>query len=295
MSSNEPWTIGRLLTWTTDYLKRHQSESPRLDAEVLLAKSRGCQRIDLYTSYDQLPAESELDQFRQLVKRRAAGSPVAYLVGEREFFSLPFKVSPDVLIPRPETEHLVIELLDLAKAKGAAGRLELADVGTGSGIIAVCAAKHLPAVHVWAIDRSAAALAVASENCARHGVSDFVQLVEGDLLEPLDQHLSLDFVVSNPPYISQSEYANLPASVRDFEPRQALLAGEAGTEVIQRLIPQAADHLKEGGWLLLEISPMIESDVCGLIDADGRFESPQTVRDLAGLERVVKAQKRQRP
>jgi release factor glutamine methyltransferase len=291
MSSNEPWTVGRLLTWTTDYLKRNNSHSARLDAEVLLARARGCQRIELYTSYGELPVEAELEQFRELVKLRARGTPVAYLVGQREFFSMSFKVTPDVLIPRPETEHLVIELLDLAKPSDAAGPLEVVDVGTGSGIIAVCAAKHLPSVHVRAIDCSAAALGVARENCQLHQVSQHVDLLEGDLLEPIAQSGSLDFVVSNPPYVSQSEYEELPADVREFEPKSALVAGEKGTEVIRRLIPQAADRLKDGGWLLMEISPMIEQQVHRLIDAAGGFLAPQTVRDLAGLPRVVKTRR----
>ncbi len=291
MSSNEPWTIGRLLNWTTDYLKKNNSASPRLDAEVLLAKSRGCQRIELYTSYDELAPQPVLEQFRELVRLRAAGTPVAYLVGQREFFSLPFKVSRDVLIPRPETEFLVITLLDLAKSYAAEEAIQIVDVGTGSGIIAICVAKHLPSAVVRAVDCSAAALAIAKENCDFHEVSGQVELVEGDLLEPIENIARLDFVVSNPPYVSQSEYDDLSADVREFEPRLALLAGATGREVFERLIPQAADRLKDGGWLLLEISPMIEQDVHRLISQVGHFETPQTVRDLAGLARVVQARR----
>ena len=147
------------MQWTTDFLKTHGADSPRLDAEVLLAQALGCRRIELYTAFDQAPTEAQRTAFRDLVRRRAEGTPVAYLVGRREFYSLEFRVGPAVLIPRPETELLVIALLDLAKARTAAAPPRIADVGTGSGIIAVCAAKHLPACRVTAIDTSPAALA----------------------------------------------------------------------------------------------------------------------------------------
>ncbi len=149
----DDWTIGRLLAWTTDYLKRQGADSPRLDAEILLAHARHCQRIELYTSFDQLADEPARETFRELVRRRAEGTPVAYLVGHKEFYSLSFRVSPDVLIPRPETELLVVRVLDIAKAYPAdkagvaeanASPFAIADVGTGSGIIAISAAKHLP-------------------------------------------------------------------------------------------------------------------------------------------------------
>jgi len=171
MSQPEVWTVGRLLGWTIDYLKRHRSDSPRLDAEVLLAEALGCQRIALYTAYDSVPPDDARTAFRDLVRRRAEGMPVAYLVGRREFYSLTFRVTRDVLIPRPETEFLVIALLDLARQRPAGQPVTICDVGTGSGIVAVCAAKHLPHSRVTATDKSPAALAVARENAATHGVS----------------------------------------------------------------------------------------------------------------------------
>jgi len=144
MNDSDPWTIGRLLKWTTDYLRTHNADSPRLDAEVLLSAARGCQRIELYTSFEEIPEESILSKMRGLVRQRAAGVPVAYLVGEREFYSLPFQVTPAVLIPRPETEYLVISLLDRVRENPIEGRVtDIVDVGTGSGILAVCAAKHV--------------------------------------------------------------------------------------------------------------------------------------------------------
>src|SRR5215471_7417879 len=155
MSQSEPWTIGRLLTWTTDYLKQHGADSPRLDAEVLLAEARGCKRIELYTAFAEIADEQTRTAFRELVRRRAEGTPVAYLVGKREFFSLSFRVTPDVLIPRPETETLIVRLLDLANQEIAGvgqGETKILDVGTGSGIIPISAAKHLPNAQITAVD-----------------------------------------------------------------------------------------------------------------------------------------------
>jgi len=294
MSEAETWTVGRLLNWTTQYLKDRGADSPRLDAEILLAEARSCRRIELYTSFEEVPAEATRAQFRELVKRRAEGMPVAYLVGRREFYSLPFRVTPDVLIPRPETELLVVRLLDLLAERAApdAGSqtLHVADVGTGSGIIAVCAARS-QRCQVTAIDISPAALAIARENATTHGVTECIEFVTGDLLAALPAAAKFDFIASNPPYISEPEFAQLARDVRDFEPRGALVAGPQGTEVIARLIPQAAERLNSGGWLLTEISPMIEAEVRRLIAAESRLALGPTIKDLAGHARVVQARR----
>ncbi|HZZ27854.1 MAG TPA: peptide chain release factor N(5)-glutamine methyltransferase [Pirellulales bacterium] len=319
MSQSESWTIGRLLTWTTDYLKQQGSDSPRLDAEVLLATARGCKRIDLYTAFAEIADDPTRTAFRELVRRRAEGTPVAYLVGQREFFSLSFRVTPDVLIPRPETETLVVRLLDLAesdfKTLSPGGRGEgegeshyksapspqpspiqgegvhIADIGTGSGIIAICAAKHLPTAHITAVDASAAALEVARQNAAAHHVADRIEFIVSDLLSALPSEQKFNLIASNPPYVSEAEFATLSPSVRNFEPRQALVAGPRGTEVIQRLVPQAADRLESGGWLLLEVSPMIEPAVREIISQHGGFELGPTLKDSASHPRVVQAKK----
>lgn len=289
MSQPETWTIGRLLTWTADYLAKQGSDSPRLDAEILLAEARGCRRIELYTAYDEPAAEETRTAYRELVRRRAEGTPVAYLVGRREFYSLSFRVTPDVLIPRPETEYVVVTLLDAMKERGrTSDALSIADVGTGSGILAVCAAKYLPAARVVAVDTSGAALAVAETNAREHGVADRVTFIESDLFESVPADLRFDAVVSNPPYVAQGELASLARDVREHEPRAALVAGPRGTEVIERLIPQAAEWLEPGGVLIMEISPMIENRVIELLRADGRFQVGATVKDQAGLARVVR-------
>jgi len=292
MSQAETWTIGRLLTWTTDYLKQHGSQSPRLDAEVLLAHARGCKRIELYTAFDQPADDATRTAFRELVSRRAKGEPVAYLVAKREFFSLSFRVTRDVLIPRPETESLVVRLIDLAKEFGITRpNLRIADVGTGSGIIAICAAKHLPQARVVAIDSSDAALTVARQNVADHGVANRTEFVQSDLFDAVGQDRRFQIIASNPPYVRESELARLPADVRDFEPRQALVAGPRGTEVIERLIAQAAERLERGGWLLMEISPMIEAAARDLVTNHGAYELGPTIKDHAGQPRVLQAKR----
>jgi release factor glutamine methyltransferase len=261
-----------------------------LDAEILLAEALHCQRIQLYTAFEEVPGEEQRTAFREFVKQRAEGTPVAYLVGRREFYSLSFKVRPGVLIPRPETELIVVTLLDLAKQSGIAAPA-IADVGTGSGILAVTLAKHLPAARVVATDSSPAALETAAENAAQHDVAARIEFRQCDLLSGIAAAPALDFIVSNPPYVSTAEYEKLPRDVKNFEPREALLAGPKGTEVIERLLPQAVERLRPGGQLLIEISPMIHGAVQELLAATAGLEPGATVKDHARLPRVVQAKR----
>ena len=293
MCTAETWTVGRLLSWTADYLKKSGSTSPRLDAEVLLAHARGCQRIELYTAFEDQPSEQVRGAFREMVKRRAEGSPVAYLVGYKEFYSATFEVNPHVLIPRPETEHLVVEALDRAKGlRESAGqslqKLQIADVGTGSGAIAISIAKHFPKCHVTAIDISPDALAVAKRNAQRHGLDeDRIHFLQGDLLEGCPAEQQFDMILSNPPYVSPEEYLELPKSVREFEPKLALLSEPTGGALIQRLLIQAAQRLKKGGYLIFEFSPMLAAKLGEIIAQPEKWSQPSIVKDLAGLARVV--------
>ncbi|MBM4011330.1 MAG: peptide chain release factor N(5)-glutamine methyltransferase [Planctomycetes bacterium] len=285
---DEVWTVGRLLTWTTEWLTAKGSDSPRLDAEVLLAHVRGCPRIALYTAFDEPVADGVRARFRELVSRRGGGEPVAYLVGSREFFSLPFAVTKDVLIPRPETEGLVVRAIDLFR-EAAAPRI--ADVGTGSGAIAVAVAKRLLQATLVATDISAAALAVAADNAARHGVADRVSFVESDLLAAPDLAGPWDAILSNPPYVREDEFASLPRDVRDHEPRSALVAGPTGVEVVERLARQAVERLAPGGWLLVEIGSAVAAAAEGVIAAVVGLEPAPTLKDLAGLPRIVQARR----
>ncbi|MFZ4731863.1 MAG: peptide chain release factor N(5)-glutamine methyltransferase [Pirellulales bacterium] len=282
--ADEVWTVGRLLGWTTDWLATRGSESPRLDAEVLLAHVRGCPRIALYTAFEEPVDDAQRARFRDLVKRRGGGEPVAYLVGSREFFSLPFRVSPAVLVPRPETEGLVVRALDLCRP---IDRPRIADVGTGSGAIAVALAKHLPRAIITATDLSADSLEVARSNVDRHGVAERVTLVHGDLLAGADG--PFDLIVSNPPYVREDEFAALPADVRLHEPRTALVAGPTGVEVIARLAVAAAANLVPGGWLLVEVGPADEARAA--LAAVPGLEPGPTIPDLAGRPRIVQARR----
>ena len=293
-TSDAPWSIGKLLNWTTDFFASRGSDAARLDAEVLLAHAKGCKRIELYTTFDEPASDDLRDKFKALVKRRSEGEPVAYLVGMREFYSLEFEVTPDVLIPRPETELIVVALTDHVKQDPRADQtLKVADVGTGSGILAVCAAKYVQNANVLATDISPAALAVAKRNAEKHGVGDRTFFVEADLFPANKPDMQLDYIVSNPPYITTNELAGLDPDVQDFEPPSALDGGPEGTTVIQRLLPAAAQQLKPGGVLLMEISPMIAERVESLVSEVAGLELRPTIKDLENRPRVIEAVKAQ--
>ncbi|MFM1904633.1 MAG: hypothetical protein RLZZ440_2533 [Planctomycetota bacterium] len=285
--SDEQWTVGRLLTWTAGWLAEKGSDSPRLDAEVLLAHVRGCQRILLYATFDEVVPDEQRGRFRELVRRRAAGEPVAYLVGSREFFSLSFAVSPAVLVPRPETEGLVVRGSDLCKAAVAP---RIVDVGTGSAAIVVSLAKQLPQATFTATDISPAALDIARGNAARHGVAERIEFVECDLLDSPAVAGPWDLIVSNPPYVREDEFAGLPRDVRDFEPRGALVAGPRGVELIERLAVAAAEQLAAGGWLVIEAGPSVAADVEVILENTPGLTRGPTIKDLAGLPRIFQAQ-----
>jgi release factor glutamine methyltransferase len=230
-----------------------------------------------------------------MVKKRSEGTPVAYLVGYKEFYSLTFRVSPAVLIPRSETEHVVVEAIDwlkqLRKTQPNAPAAKVIDVCTGSGCIAVAIAKHAPDVIVKAVDISPEALEIAKLNVEQLGVADRVQLVQSDLLDGLSDLQEVDLIVSNPPYITESEYAALAKSVREYEPKIALVAGADGLDVINRLLTQSHAKLRVGGSLIFEISPMLADKVRELVERDAGWKLEKIVKDLAGHSRVVVARK----
>ncbi|MCS7160790.1 MAG: peptide chain release factor N(5)-glutamine methyltransferase, partial [Gemmatales bacterium] len=244
------WTLGQLLQWTTQFLSQRGFETPRLDAEVLLAHAQGCRRIDLYARFDEPASEEVRDKFRQLVRQRAEGCPVAYLVGRKEFFSLEFEVSPAVLIPRPSTETLIVEAINRLRGKV---QPQILDLGTGSGNIAITLAKYLSSARVTAVDLSAEALAVARRNAERHGVADRITYLHGDLFAPLPAHTQFDAILSNPPYIADEELDRVPVGVRHYEPEVAYRGGPGGLAIVRRIILDAANFLLPGGYLLLEI------------------------------------------
>jgi release factor glutamine methyltransferase len=287
MTNDASWTVGGLLDWTAQFLAKKGAEFPRLDAEVLLAHALGCQRIDLYGErHGQEAPEEVRTSFRELIRRRVEGCPVAYLVGRKEFFSLPLLVSPAVLIPRPDTELVVVECLNLARKMPAP---RILDVGTGSGNIAVAVARRQREALVTAVDLSADALAVAAHNAERHGVADRVRFLQGDLFEPLPAGARFDFILSNPPYIASEDLDRLPAGVRDYEPRLALDGGPGGYAVFERLIARAGDYLLPGGHLIVEIGSPQEGPARQRIAAQGSYALAETVHDHAGHPRVLRA------
>jgi release factor glutamine methyltransferase len=281
----EDWTIGRLLEWTEKFLAEKGVEFPRLDAQVLLAHALGCKRIDLYgLRYGDIASEEVRKSFRTLIRQRIEGCPVAYLVGRKEFFSLEFEVNPSVLIPRPDTECIVMECLRLARELP---EPRVLDVGTGSGAIAVAVAKQHKGARVTATDVSADALAVAQRNAAKHGVADRVRFLQGDLFAAIPVGERFGFVLSNPPYIAREDLAKLPAGVRDYEPRLALDGGPGGFDVFNRLVEQARDHVAPGGHLLVEIGAPHESQARERLAALPGFELAKTILDGSGHPRVL--------
>ena len=231
----------------------------------------------------------QLAGYRDLIARRLRWEPVAYITGRKNFWTFSLEVSKDVLIPRPDTEIIVEEALDIIRKKDSE-RISILDIGTGSGAIALALAGEIPSAKVTATDISSAALALARKNARSLNLEDKIKFLQGDLFEPVDG--IFDMIVCNPPYISEAEYRELPAGVKDYEPPMALLAGQDGMEFYEKLIHQAPGHLQKNGWLLLEIGAKQENQVRGLMEESGSFSSINMRRDYAGLPRVMKARRK---
>ncbi len=306
MGDADAWTVLRLLGWTKDYLSRAGVDAPRLSAEVLLAHALGCTRIDLYTRYAYTPTAEERAVFRELVLRAARHEPIAYLVGEKEFYSLRFRITPDVLVPRPETELLVAEAIGhLRRAlplgggpvggRFAAEPLRLWDVCTGCGCVAVAVAAHVAETAVLATDVSEAAVAVAGENAASHGLAGRVRCRVADLLAlppDCEDWAEVDAITANPPYVATGGPGGAPPPVAESvrrEPAIALYAGRDGLDVIRRLIGQAPGRLRAGGALVLEFGYDQADAVRNLLVARGTFAEPRILRDPQHIERVAVA------
>ncbi len=276
---NENWTLLKLLRWTTGFFRDKGIDNPRLDAELLIAEVLGLDRVGIYLNYDRPVIATELATIKPLIKRRGQREPLQYLLGRTEFWSLDFKVTPAVLIPRADTEILVEEALKKAADLG-----ELLDIGTGSGAVALSFASEKVNWKVTALDISVAALEVAAENTRDHALDDRCQCVLGDLVQLPEK--AFDLVVSNPPYISETEYPELMPEVRDHEPEQALLARENGLDCYRKIAAQAQKILKPGGWLLLEIGYQQQQAVEELLDDAGLTEI-YCRQDYASNPRVV--------
>lgn len=288
----QDWTVRMVLDWTIAHLKQHGSESPRLDAEILLAHARGCQRIQLYTNYDTPLEPEERATMRELVKRRATLEPVAYLVGYREFFGLDFEVGPGVLIPRPDTETLVVTLLEAAKEMESPETLRMLDVGTGSGCIPISVAANCPRVVVTAVELDEKVAEVARRNAVKNDVAGRVTVLQGDLLAPIAADAQFEFIASNPPYITDEEMDELQPDVRLHEPHLALRGGKDGLDIVRRLLAEAPSRLVPGGAMLIEIAGKQAETVQQLYAESGEFEAAEIVKDLGGRSRVVWAKKK---
>ena len=268
-------------------LTAQQVPSPRLNAELLLMFTLNCDRSYLFAHPERELRSDEQSRYESALAERARGVPAQYITGHQEFWGMDFIVTSAVLIPRPETEHLVEAILERAKPEAA---LSIVDVGTGSGAIALALAKELPDAEIHATDISAAALEVARANAARLQLESRIQFHQTDLLEGLTG--PFDFVVSNPPYVGESEEDDVQLEVRKFEPRNAVFAGPTGLEVIVRLVPQAHANLRPGGWLAMEISGTIADRVEGLLgESDGGWKDVRIIPDLQSIPRVILARK----
>lgn len=287
LTQESNWTIGKCLTWTTQYFTQKRLDNPRLEAEVLLGKALGQTRVQLYMNLEQPLQGLELARYRVLIKQRAEGMPTAYLVGEKEFMSLAFEVNRQVLIPRPDTEVLVETSLELIGERQNE-ELVVVDVGTGSGNIAVALAHYWPKARVIGIDISEKALEVAKRNAGRHEVADRVTFYEGDLLSPLEGLKlkgKVDLIAANLPYIPSNELPHLMREVLQ-EPISALDGGRDGLSYYRRLLPQALDYLKPGGYLIIEIGPN-QGKAAQKLFKEEPWDKVQVKLDYGGRERVV--------
>ncbi|HBQ30592.1 MAG TPA: peptide chain release factor N(5)-glutamine methyltransferase [Mitsuokella multacida] len=280
------WTIGRILKWTEQYFKNKGIESPRLDAEVLLAHVLEKQRIYLYVHFDEPLQPGELAAYREMIKKRVLRVPVAQILGEKEFMGLTFKVTADTLVPRPDTEILVQAAVDRLRAMAGEEPLRFADIGTGSGAICLSVLHYLSDTVADTVDISPAACAVAEENAASLGLADRITFHTGDLLQPLSG-ISFAAILSNPPYIPEADIATLAPEVRLKEPHTALSGGQDGLDFYRRLAKEAPAMLVPGGFTAFEVGIHQAGDVADLLKANPLIDRTEILPDYAGIDRVV--------
>lgn len=277
-------TVLELINLSTDYLKNKGIDSPRINAELLLAKVLSCKRLDLYLSFDRPLIENELTIYRDFIKRRSKNEPLQYIVGSVEFYGLEFIVNPSVLIPRQETEILVETIINANKGRD---NSKILDVGTGSGIIAICLAKHLDQAHIFAIDSSADALTVAKENAIANGVEDKIDFIHYDInTDGMNLVSDFDIVVSNPPYISNEEFPKLQPELRIYEPRIALTDDSDGLSFFKTITKKANNFLKNRGKIYFEVGQGQYSQVVDILKLEN-FSNINIYKDYLNIERVV--------
>jgi len=286
----QTWTIQKLLNWTTEHFTKKGIDSPRLSAELLLSHLLNMKRIELYTQFDKLVSQQQLDQLHDLVKQASQYEPIAYLTGKTEFYSLQLDVTPDCMIPRPETELLVERAIEFLRRR--TSRQFVCDLCTGCGCIAVAIAKNFHDADIIATDISDAALNIAAQNIEKHKLKDRIKLLSGDLFDPLIPQLDVskfDLIVCNPPYVSAAEFESLDRYIKAFEPRIALYAGEDGLDVYRRIIEKVDQFLKADAALMLEIGYAQGQAVRELLEQAACFTQITIEKDYHNNDRIVTA------
>ena len=290
------WTVIKALTWAETYLKRFKIPEAKIDAEYLLSHILKCKRQELYLNPDTQLTNQEINTFKGFIQKRSKREPLQYIIGEEEFRGLVFKVTRDVLIPRPETELLVEEAVSLISnlQTPAPKQPTIIDLCTGSGCIAVSIAKEIEECRVYATDISEKALAIAKENAKRHSVENRISFLQGSFLEPLKGkglEGKIDIMLSNPPYVSKKDMKKLQPEIKEYEPPLALYGGEDGLDSYRTIIPEALTYLKNGGYLILEIGYGQAEGVKELFGKNLAYGEIEIIKDLSGIERVVKAKR----
>jgi release factor glutamine methyltransferase len=289
-------SIRNSLKWAIEILKKSEIEFPEINADTLLAYVLSCNRTSLYTNPDEVIDNADLCKYNELIYKRASHVPLQYITQRVEFMSLDFVVDERVLIPRPETEILVETVLSKTQGKEFSDKsIIIMEIGTGSGNIAVSLAKNLSNVEIYTNDISHDALSLAKENIKRHDVADKVSLLHGDFFEAFNRSVErkhIDFIVSNPPYISESEWNELEPEVKEHEPRQALVGGEDGFYFYRKIIRDAADWLRPGGYLIIEIGETQASTIIKLMQNESNYCEIEPIKDLQGKERIISAMRK---
>jgi release factor glutamine methyltransferase len=292
-AKNSKWTILKLLEWTTSYFKSRDVESPRASAEILLAHALHLKRIDLYLRYDQPLCNYELEKYKALIKRRARREPVAYILGTKEFWSMALAVTPDVLIPRPETESLVETALGVLADDLHPAPRHILDLGTGCGAIALALAFRKPQHLFFASDLSKAATRIAKHNAKHYGLEGRIHFFVGDWMEPLQEKIQLfDLIISNPPYIPSGDIPELQLEIYKYEPHSALDGEQDGLGCLRKIIGAAHRLLKPHGSLVLEIGHDQKTAVQRVIERCGKYDRVVFSKDYSGMDRVVRMRKK---
>lgn len=278
------WTTLDVLRWTIDYFKSKGIPSPRVEAEVIIAYALGIKRIDLYLQHDKPLSPEELGRCRHFIKRKIGREPSQYITGQREFWSLDFYVSPDVLIPRPETEVLVETAITYIRENF---YKSIIDIGTGSGVIAISLTHEIDNIEIVATDISINAILVAKKNAAKHSLSHRIEFVVSDLFKGISRAKQFDLIVSNPPYVAIDDYEKLEPEIRLYEPPEALIGGEDGLDIVRNLISEGVEHLRSGGTMLIEIGQGQREKVERFVSNLENIKQIKVVKDYSGIDRVV--------